>query len=73
MSQDVSIQLKNRNDIYYNLYKKALKKAIDSRNLAINSYLEIKKFKNMFILDKLTDEDIKEEEYLESMLNLKYN
>ena len=73
ISQDVSIQLKNRNDIYYNLYKQALKKAIDSRNLAINSYLEIKKFKNMFILDNLTNEDIKEEEYLESLLNLKYN
>lgn len=73
ISQDVSIQLKNRNDIYYNLYKQALKKAIDSRNLAINSYLEIKKFKNMFILDKLTNEDIKEEHYLETLLNLKYN
>lgn len=73
VSQDVSMQLKNRNDIYYNLYKKALKKAIDSRNLAINSYLEIKKFKNMFVLDKLTDEDIKEEDYLETLLNLKYN
>ena len=44
------IELKNRNDVYYEIYMEAKKKAIDSRNLAILSFLEAKKIKD---LDKI--------------------
>jgi hypothetical protein len=62
------VNIKDRNEIYYNIYRDALKKAKDARNLAINSYLEVKKIKNLYLLDELSEEDKTDEEYLESEL-----
>ena len=52
------IQIKARNDIYYELYKEARKKARVSRNLALQSYLEAKEIKTKYDLDDIeSDED----------------
>ena len=52
------IQIKARNDIYYELYKEARKKARISRNLALQSYLEAKEIKTKYDLDDIeSDED----------------
>jgi hypothetical protein len=54
------IQIKARNDIYYELYKEARKKARISRNLALQSYLEAKEIKTKYDLDDIeSDEDDK--------------
>ena len=52
------IQIRARNDIYYELYKEARKKARISRNLALQSYLEAKEIKTKYDLDDIeSDED----------------
>jgi len=43
--KDEPVSIKNRDDIYYNLYQKAIEKAKQARLDAINSFLEAKKYK----------------------------
>jgi len=51
IENDDPINLKNRNEIYKNMYEKAVMKAKETRNLAIYSYLEAKKIKNLYLLE----------------------
>jgi hypothetical protein len=53
-----SIQIKKRNDIYYEIYREAKRKAKIARDLAVSSYLEAKRIKNTYLLD---DEDSESE------------
>jgi hypothetical protein len=58
IEQSDQIQIRARNDIYYELYKEARKKARISRNLALQSYLEAKEIKTKYDLDDIeSDED----------------
>ena len=45
------VNIKHRNDIYMNIYKEAVEKAKDARNLAIYSYLEAKRIKNLYLIE----------------------
>ncbi len=51
------MQIKKRNDVYYNMYREAKEKAKIARNLALSSYLEVKRIKNVYMLDDVTDSD----------------
>lgn len=51
-----SIVLKKRNDVYYEMYKEALKKAKMAKDLALSSYLEAKRIKNVYMLEDLSDD-----------------
>jgi hypothetical protein len=53
-----SIQIKKRNDIYYEIYREAKRKAKIARDLALSSYLEAKRIKNTYLLE---DEDSESE------------
>ena len=54
--EESEIQLKTRNDVYYDIYMDAKKKAEEARNLAISAYLEAKRIKDLYmILDTGTD------------------
>jgi hypothetical protein len=56
------IQLKNRNDVYYKMYKDAKRKAKDARDLALSSFLEAKRIKNTYMLNDIdSDSDLEEE------------
>lgn len=59
-----SIQLKTRNDVYYKMYRDAKRKAKIARDLALSSYLEAKRIKNIYMLDEIddSDSDLEEEE-----------
>ena len=58
-----TVQLKTRNDVYYQMYKEAKKKAKMARDLALSSYLEAKQIKNTYMLDEIDDEsDLDEDE-----------
>ena len=64
-----SISLKNPNDVYYELYKKAREKAKQCRVAAIEAYLEAKQIKTKYMLfdeddsdDDISDDDQSEEE-----------
>jgi hypothetical protein len=52
-----TIQLKNRNDVYYEKYREAKRKAKIARDLALSSYLEAKRIKNTYMLDDIEDSD----------------
>ena len=49
-AEDVPLKLKNRNDVYYKMYKEAKAKAKEAKQLAIMNYLEAKRIKNTYLL-----------------------
>lgn len=64
MSNENTITLKNRNDVFYKMYKDAMKKAKMAKDLALSSYLEAKRIKNTHMLEELSDESDFDEESL---------
>lgn len=52
-----TVQLKQRNDVYYELYKQARRKARTAKKMALSSYLEAKRIKNTYMLDDILDSD----------------
>jgi hypothetical protein len=61
-----SITLKKRNDVYYEMYKEAIKKAKVAKDLALSSYLEAKRIKNLYMLDDLSEDEESDFEIEES-------
>ena len=63
VSNSDSIKLKNANDVYLEIYKKAREKAKKARNDAIKAYLEVKRIKDLYMIDVIdsSDEDENEE------------
>jgi hypothetical protein len=53
---DIPMKLKNRNDVYYKMYKDAKAKAREAKQLAIMNYLEAKRIKNTYLLKDESDE-----------------
>jgi len=51
------IQIKKRNDIYYEMYREARQKAKVARDLALSAYLEVKRIKNTYMLDDISESD----------------
>lgn len=52
-----NITIKKSNDVYYEMYREACRKAKIARDLALSSYLEAKRIKNTYMLDDITDSD----------------
>ena len=52
------ISLKKKNDVYYEMYRKALNKAKMAKELALSSFLEAKNIKNTYMLDDINDSDL---------------
>jgi len=57
LNDNEPVQLKKRNDVYYEMYREARKKAKVARDLALSSYLEAKRIKNTYMLDDIEDSD----------------
>ena len=51
------IQIKTRNDVYYQMYKEAKKKAKLAKDLALSTYLDAKRIKNTYMLTDIDDDD----------------
>jgi hypothetical protein len=49
------IKIKQRNDVYYEMYREAKRKAKIARDLALSSYLEAKRIKNTYMLEDIDD------------------
>ena len=58
LNAEDTIQLKNRNDVYYKMYREAKKKAKMAKDLALSSYLEAKRIKNTYMLEDISDSDL---------------
>jgi len=56
------VKLKKRNDVYYEMYSEAKRKAKIAHDFAITSYLEAKRIKNTYMLHDVDDEEIDKEE-----------
>jgi len=61
-----TIQIKERNDLYYKLYREAIQKARIAKDLALSAYLEAKEIKNKYMLDDISDSELEEYEEEES-------
>jgi len=51
------ISIKKRDNIYYEMYREAKKKAKVARDLALSTYMEAKRIKNTYLLEDLEDDD----------------
>ena len=56
LNDSETIVIKNRTNVYYEMYKEARKKAKIARDLALSTYLEAKRIKNTYMLENLDDE-----------------
>jgi hypothetical protein len=65
------MQLKNRNKVYFEMYKEAKKKARLAREFALSAYLEAKRIKNTYLLDEAFDSDDEKEIEEKSLENIK--
>jgi len=57
LDQAEPIQLKERNDIYYEMYYEARRKAKMAKEIALNCYLEARNIKNTHMLNDLPESD----------------
>lgn len=58
-----TLQLKNPNQVYYEIYQKAREKAKDAKKNAIVAYLEMKNIKKTYMLDDIDESDSEFEEF----------
>jgi len=52
-----TIHLKDKTEVYYQMYKEARQKAKLAKSLALSSYLEARRIKNLYMLDDIDDSD----------------
>jgi hypothetical protein len=52
-----TVALKERKELYYQMYEEARQKAKVARDLALSAYLEVKRIKNTYMLDDIADSD----------------
>lgn len=69
LPQETDIQLKKRDDVYYEMYREARRKARIARDLALSSYLEAKRIKNTYMLEDIDDSEDEDETVLDKMEN----
>ena len=51
------VKLKNPNEVYMEIYREARRKAKDAKKHAIQSYLEAKRIKSLYLLDEIESSD----------------
>jgi len=52
-----AIHLKEKTEVYYQMYKEARQKAKLAKSLALSSYMEARKIKNLYMLEDIDDSD----------------
>ena len=51
------MKLKNRNDVYYKLYKEAKTRAKEAKRVALENYLEAKRIKTTYLLEDMSEDE----------------
>jgi len=62
LPMDETVTIKQRDNVYYKMYKEAKQKAKKARDLALASYLEAKRIKNTYMLNSGSDSDSDEDQ-----------
>jgi hypothetical protein len=57
MPESDIVKIKQRDDVYYEMYREARRKAKLAKDLALSAYLEAKQIKNKYMLDDISDSD----------------
>jgi hypothetical protein len=57
LSMEDSFSIRNKNSVYYEMYKEAKRKARVARDLANSSYLEARRIKNLYMLEDTSDSE----------------
>jgi hypothetical protein len=57
MPDTETIIIKERDDVYYEMYREARRKAKVAKDLALSAYLEAREIKNKYMLDDISDSD----------------
>jgi hypothetical protein len=53
-----TLNLVSRNDVYYRLYKEAIRSAKEAKELALNAFLEARQIRDTYLMDvELSDTD----------------
>ena len=52
-----TIHLKEKTEVYYQMYREARQKAKLAKSLALSSYLEARRIKNLYMLEDIDDSD----------------
>lgn len=60
------INLKNPNEVYYEIYKKAHEEAILAKNKAIKAFLELKNIKRKYLIDEIESSDDDDDNEIDS-------
>jgi hypothetical protein len=69
--KDPPLRLKNRNDVYYKLYKEMRQRAKEAKREALANYLEAKRIKNTYLLEDLSESDDDEDGLVEEFADNK--
>ena len=67
ISTENAITLKQRNDVYYEMYTEARRKAKIARDLALSAYLEARRIKNTYMLNDIMDSEDEDESDMEEL------
>jgi hypothetical protein len=62
---DEIMHLKKRNDVYFEMYTSAKRKAKLARKYALSAYLEAKRIKNTYLIDEVFDDDDDDDDNIE--------
>ena len=57
INDEEPVHLKEKTEVYYQMYKEARQKAKLAKSLALSSYLEARRIKNLYMLDNIDDSD----------------
>ena len=60
-----TMKLKPANEVYFEIYKEARKRAKDAKKTAIKAYLEAKRIKSTYLIDDIESSDDDLEDYAE--------
>jgi hypothetical protein len=63
------LRLKNRNDVYYKLYKEMRQRAKEAKREALANYLEAKRIKNTYLLEDLSESDDDDDGLVEEFID----
>ena len=64
--ENESFSIKNKNNVYYEMYKEAKRKAKVARDMSLSSYLEAKRIKNVYMLQDSSDSEDSDYENIDS-------
>jgi hypothetical protein len=67
LPKEDTFQLKQRKEVYYEIYRQAVTKAKLARQMAVSAYLEAKQIKNTYMIEDLDDSDesdLEDEEFV---------